>query len=515
MRNRYHGSSLLAALCFLFVTSRAPSQQKSNYFKILVTDQQTGRGVPLVELRTVHNIRYITDSQGMVAFDEPGLMHQKVFFYVQSHGYEYPKDSLGMRGIALIAKPGGSAHIVIKRVNIAERLYRTTGGGIYRDSVLLGEKPPLKVPLLNAQMLGQDSVHAVPYHNKIYWFWGDTNRPSYPLGNFATSGATSLPPGHGGLDPSTGVDLTYFVNTEGFCRAMAPLPDPGPVWVDGVMTVRDASGQERLLAAYARMRSLSEPLERGIMRLNDKTQTLERIARFPLEGPLFPQGHPFHHSDHGVEYVYFPTPYPNIRVRASYPAVLAPTAYEAYTPLASGTRFQGTASKIERDAAGKPVWGWKRYTAPLSPAQQKELVTAGKLPADSSPFALQDANTGQSVMAHAGSVCWNAYRKRWIMIFVQAGGTSFLGEVWYTEAEKPEGPWRNAVKIVSHDRYDFYNPTQHPFFDQQGGRIIYFEGTYSNTFTGNPETPATPRYDYNEIMYRLDLSEPRLHGKTP
>jgi hypothetical protein len=48
----------------------------------------------------------------------------------------------------------------------------------------------------------------------------------------------------------------------------------------------------------------------------------------------------------------------------------------------------------------------------------------------------------------------------------------------------------------------------HPFFDQDGGRTIYFEGTYCNTFSGNPE--QTARYDYNQVMYRLDLADPRL-----
>jgi len=38
--------------------------------------------------------------------------------------------------------------------------------------------------------------------------------------------------------------------------------------------------------------------------------------------------------------------------------------------------------------------------------------------------------------------------------------------------------------------------------------MIYFEGTYASTFSGN-EFP-TPRYDYNQIMYRLDLSSPQL-----
>ena len=91
---------------------------------------------------------------------------------------------------------------------------------------------------------------------------------------------------------------------------------------------------------------------------------------------------------------------------------------------------------------------------------------------------------------------------------MQSGGTSFLGEVWYAEANTPTGPWADAVKVVTHERYSFYNPKQHPMFDQKGGQVIYFEGTYTHTFSGNPE--ATPRYDYNQVMYRLDLAGPRL-----
>ena len=72
---------------------------------------------------------------------------------------------------------------------------------------------------------------------------------------------------------------------------------------------------------------------------------------------------------------------------------------------------------------------------------------------------------------------WNAYRQRWIMIATQIHGTSNLGEVWYAEADTPLGPWTYARKIATHERYDFYNPKQHPYFDQNGGRLIYFEGT--------------------------------------
>ena len=99
------------------------------------------------------------------------------------------------------------------------------------------------------------------------------------------------------------------------------------------------------------------------------------------------------------------------------------------------------------------------------------------------------------------------------MIASEAAGATMLGEVWYSEADKPEGPWVLARKIITHankagDAHDFYNPTQHSFFDRAGGRVIYLEGSYVNTFSGNPH--PTPYYEYNQIMYRLDLSDPQL-----
>ena len=93
------------------------------------------------------------------------------------------------------------------------------------------------------------------------------------------------------------------------------------------------------------------------------------------------------------------------------------------------------------------------------------------------------------------------------------GGPSNLGEVWFAEADTPAGPWVYARRIVTHDHYTFYNPTQHPFFDQDGGRLIYFEGTYTDAFSGNPQ--KTPRYNYNQVMYRLALDDPRLALPAP
>ncbi len=99
------------------------------------------------------------------------------------------------------------------------------------------------------------------------------------------------------------------------------------------------------------------------------------------------------------------------------------------------------------------------------------------------------------------------------MIFTEVGGSSYLGETWYAEADTLVGPWVDARKIVTHDKYSFYNPRHHPMFDERGGRRIYFEGTYSKTFSGN--AVPTPRYDYNQIMYALDLADPRLTLPVP
>src|SRR5207237_637090 len=159
---------------------------------------------------------------------------------------------------------------------IAERLYRSTGQGIYRDAVLLGHKAPIDEPVLNAEVVGQDSVIALPYKDKIFWFWGDTSRAAYPLGQFNTSGATSDLPTKGGLDPSVGINYTYFAK-DGFSRPMAPLKEHGPVWLGGVLVVNDDAGNPRMLAHFSRMKDLGTRLERGLMLYNDDKQIFERF----------------------------------------------------------------------------------------------------------------------------------------------------------------------------------------------------------------------------------------------
>src|ERR1041385_9522111 len=87
-----------ALLLNLVLLSRAASPLEAP-FEIQVVDSDTGRGVPLVELETVNHVYYLTDSAGRIALSEPSLKDQTVFFYVHSHGYEFPKDGFGMVGL--------------------------------------------------------------------------------------------------------------------------------------------------------------------------------------------------------------------------------------------------------------------------------------------------------------------------------------------------------------------------------------------------------------------------------
>jgi hypothetical protein len=487
-----------------------PRPQSFQPFRVEVVDDETGRGVPLVELRTVNQIRFVTDSNGIAAFDEPGLMGRKIFFHVKSHGYEFPQDGFGNRGVALETKAGGSVRIKIKRLNIAQRLYRVTGAGIYRDSVLTGASVPLIEPLLNGQVLGQDSVVSTLFDGKLFWFWGDTNRPGYPLGNFHVPGATSELPGNGGLNPATGVNLAYFVGDDGFARPTCQMPGPGPTWITGLVVLGNDQGAERMFANYVKIRPPMETYERGLVEFDRQSRSFRKRAEFSMDLATYPGEHPSGHTflrrEGQTESIYYCSPYPLVRVPADPESLARPDACEAFTCLAHGTRFEER--KLDRGSDGELHYGWKKRTQLVTQQQQAKLVEEGRIKPDETLLNLRDVLTGKTVLAHGGSVCWNAFRRRFVMIAVELFGSSMLGEVWYAVGDSPLGPWVHARKIVTHDDYSFYNPKQHPVFDQQNGRVLFFEGTYTSTFAGNKD--PTPRYDYNQVMYQLDLADPRL-----
>lgn len=510
--------AILAAVlsCMGLAHLKSQAEAVAPYFEIQVQDEATGRGIPLVQLTTVNHVTYVTDNAGRVAYYEPGQMGQTVFFEVKAHGFEVPKDGFGIAGTRFKMEPNGSGVLKLKRVNLAERLYRITGCGLYRDSVLLGKETPLAEPLGSGMVAGQDSVFAVPYRDRVYWFWGDTNRMSYPLGLFRMAGATSELPGKSALPVDKGINFKYFTGADGFARAMVEVENPeGVVWIFGVHTVRDAEGKERMVGHFTRRKGLGEEYEQGIVVYNDEREIFEVKSRLPLtERWRFLSGQPVKVQRDGVEYLYSGLPFPQVRVPATLEAVLDPTKYEAFSVAPAGEAEQSpNDTSVVAGEARHPQWRWTTQHPPTVPKQEALLIKQGAIVAKEARFLPEDADhAGQRVELHTGSVKWNTHRKKWVMIAVEtayqrAGSPSPLGEVWYSEADAPEGPFLKAVCIVTHDKQTFYNPVHHEFMDEDGGRTIYFEGTYTNQFVNSPPTPL---YEYNQIMYRLDLDHPRL-----
>lgn len=447
---------LVYSLAVVWTVALSTDGNAGEPFAIRVVDDQTGRGVPLVELKSVTARSYVTDNAGLVAIDDPALVGNEAFFTVTSHGYEFPADGFGFHGRRFDVQAGGEVELKIHRVNIAERLYRMTGAGLYEHALRLGRKAPLAHPEINAQVTGCDSTQCALYHGQLFWLWGDTNRLSYPLGNFKVTAALSKLPADGGLAPDVGVDYAYFGDGQGFVKAMAPLESEGPVWLTALATLHDAEGKEHLVATYLKIRNSLEAYERGLCEFDDTEQVFRDVHTF-AERALVPEGHCFRHRDDEKTWLYVGEATPRLRIPDTYESWRDPTTYEALRPDA---RFR-------------------------------------------------DAVNGKALRPHHGHVAWSERRKRWISIFAQQGGeSSYLGEIWYAEAERPEGPWRKALKILTHDKYSFYNPRQHPYFSDAEGRYLYFEGTYVTTFSGN-EHP-TPLYDYNQILYRVNLDDPRL-----
>jgi hypothetical protein len=513
-RNGHHGLffPLLLLAVASSLASTASQAAEGDYFGIRVVDAQTGRGVPLVELKTVSGVLFVTDSNGWVAVNDPDLLDQRVYFHVTSHGYEYPADGFGMRGKALDVKAGEQAELKLPRKNIAERLYRVTGSGIYRDSVMLGKDVPITHPLSNARVQGSDSVQFAEYQGKLHWFWGDTQLPGYPLGIFHMPGATSPRPENAKLDIEHGIELTYFQDDKGSARNTAEMPGEGPTWVSGVTVVPDRDGREQMIAGYTKIRGSLEVYRRGLCRWNDQRNAFDDLGSVPEDEPLFPIGHPLPHRADEQNWIYYSEPLPTLRVPATAESVLDVKQYKAFTCLKPGSRLvkgKPRQEDIDRDADGRVVWSWKKNAPQIDPQQEARWIDAGTIKADEARLQLKDFKTGKRVTPHRGNVAWNEYRNRWTFVFGEINGSSSLiGEIWYAEADDLLGPWEPARKIITHEKYDFYNPRQHPIFQKENGKVIYLEGTYTHTFAGNPR--PTPRYDYNQVMYKLDLSDPRL-----
>lgn len=428
--------------------------------RIEIVEKASGWPVPLVELRTTHNVRFVSDNAGVIAFDLQEMMGRETWFSVIGHGYDVRNDGFGYSGVRLTPEPGKTLRVEVNRNIIARRLGRLTGGGIFGESQQLGKE----LDWQETGSFGCDSVQNAVYGGKMFWAWGDTIRSSYPLGVFDMSSATTAVQPLKSFEPPVRLKYYYFLDEKGLPRGVAKMPGSGPTWISGYVSLPDKTGTQHLVAAYVKIKPPMDAYECGLCVWNDKTSNFERIRvvwtksdASPKQPPL-PDGHPALWKDaQGKEWVLFGDPLPRLR---------CPATFEAWQDSAT----------------------WETVT------RQESLVSA---------------SDGKPVKPHSGSIAWNTFRKRWVTVFMEAfGKPSVFGELWYAEADQPAGPWGKAVKVLSHDNYTFYNPRLHPEFTPESSPILIFEGTYTMQFADKPA--PTPRYDYNQILYRLDLDDPAL-----
>jgi hypothetical protein len=427
---------------------------------IRVVEQGSGWPVPLVELRTTHQARFVTDNAGVIAFDLPELMGQETWFDVIGHGYDVPKDGFGYRGVRLTPQPGQTVRVEVQRQNIARRLGRLTGSGLFAESQKLG----LERDWRDAAVLGCDSVQNAVHRGRLFWLWGDTTLARYPLGIFDGTSATTAVQPLASFEPPVRLELDYITDDQGKPRGIARLPGSGPTWVTGYVSLPDKTGAPRLVGACMKIAPPLDIYQWVLAAWNDATRNFEPLrviwtkSESAPKPPPMPEGHPvFWKDDRGREWVLFGNPLPKLRCPATFEAWQDPATWETLKPQES----------------------------------------------------LQAAADGASVKPHSGSIAWHPWRKRWVTVFMESfGRPSVFGELWYAEAGAPTGPWGPAVKVLTHENYTFYNPRLHPEFTPANSPLLLFEGTYTMQFAKNP--PPTPRHDYNQILYRLDLDDPAL-----
>lgn len=488
---------ILTVVAFLFPVdddSRADLPQvHPDRFGIRVVDEH-GRGVPLVELKTSNEIRCVTDNAGWIAWQEPGMMNREVCWTVSGPGIEREKDGFGFAVFRAVTTPGTSVVCNVKSTIVATRIGRLTGQGLYRDSELLGQ--PVLVPnVLEPGVVGQDSVQCVEFQDKLFWLWGDTNQARYPLGNFHTTCATTPRAAH----PELGLRFDYFVDPTNpkLLKKMFPTKEKGVVWMFGLMSLEDTeSGRVRMFAGFSRRPGLADAFEQGIAEFDPESGIFKKVADVAKDhewGP--PHGHAVRAKTSDGDHFYFSRPFAHCRVRADPKSIVDPARYE----------------RLKWDELEKK-WMWSSQSDPTTQEDESKLISAKQMDSGNALYQMKDIVSGRNVTLHTASIAWNEYRKKYVLIGLERNGDrtspSFLGEVWYSESSLIVGPWRTAIKIASHPQYSFYNPIHHLHFDRDGGRVIYFEGTYTNQFSGSQI--ATPRYDYNQIAYRLELDSPRL-----
>jgi hypothetical protein len=480
---------------------QGPVPPPASCFGVLAIDRLTRRGVPLVVMTTAEET-FVTDSQGFVADCRPDHAGQAVTFTVSSDGY-----SLASGSATLQVAGGQVTTLELDRQNLAERLYRVTGEGIYRDSILLGLTTPLAHPVIDSLVMGEGLAGETIFKGEVFWVWNDAFGPSRSVGGPRVAGAVSPMMGQlGALDPQLGVNAEYFTAADGFAKAVIddPAPTSTPIEVTSLLAVSAVGEQERLFAVYAKLGADLSVASRGLAEFNTTKQLfVPGTLSYAVDDAVIPDGEPILFNQAGVGQFYFSSP---VRIAATAKALTTPTGYEAWTAIQPGTQT------VLGGADGAASYAW-RTGASLTTAAA--LASAGLGADQSLDDHVTDPVTGAHIASLSTAGTWNARRGRFVRILEQSGGTSSAaGEIWYLEGDTPMGPWVYARQILTHTAYGLLSPWVHWDLGQTDDRFVLFEGTYSKRLEAQ-EAPIVPRYDSNQMMYRLDVDDARLAVPLP
>ena len=423
-------------------------------FRITVVDAENGWPVPLVQFKTANGLVFTSDNAGVVAVDEPDLLGQTVRFSVEGHGYGIGPDIHRPGSVTYGLARGGKAVLKITRNQVAKRLGRIGGTGLFAESRKFGEHLDKK----DQGEVGRDSVQCRPYNGKLFWLWGDTSMQGYAIGIFNTTAAFTPNPAFP-LDPKPPVYPPYdqIRNDEGHVRGVIKAQGEGPIWIFGLIDLKDKAGKDHLGGAWSQIRNSLEAYKNGLCVWNDKTKNFDVIQTLMdkekgIMPEFFPDPNAVHWTDpKGKKWLLYGFPFPHHRIPDSYEAWCDPTTWE----------------KID--------WNGKEKIARYKDGKKFEAV--------------------------GGQMMWNAKIKKWVGICMQKWN---LGALCYIEADSPFGPWENGQQIVFHHNYTIYNPIIHVEYGPDTPYLV-FEGTYTDAFINQPN--PTPRYNYTQMLFRLDLKD--------
>ena len=525
------------------IGAMAASQPSANSdtipFYIQVVDEDTGRGVPLVQISTQDWCVWWTDSNGIAAITDPDLQSDpatQIWVYTGTWGYTDPANNLEDPGRLFTVMPGTFARVEIRRNIRAERLYRFTGMGVFKDSLLAGLATPLSDPTdptQAANVAGQDSTQVALYKGRAMYFFGDTLVRQQAFGVMQSTGASTALD----ADVSSFLELEYFSADNGTSPAPMVPVDEAFTWVQAFATVNPGTESEALLGFYAIHDGDSmNTTGYGSMRWDDSAGHFQLLVNFTATGQTqycttpscfyvlwegahslvaTAAGEPCEAGDKGA-YVYLACPTPLVRFPATPEAFESFDLWESYTPLKEGDTLAQPDPQLERDPeTGALVYGWKLGTGALGPDDEQEFINRGVMSLEESMFwgTTVDAETGDALTLSGGDIQWNEHRQRWV--YISQRDDDIEGQVWYSESAELIGPYDTAVKIISHEddddiehnlgSYTFYNVVQLAFAAE--GANIYIAGTLdAATDMDNSARANVPRYDYNNMVYRLDLN---------